>query len=101
MEEAIKSSEDKSKKVEWSKSVRKGESRYTINVEELDGGGFLISKDSSYKVGDEWKYDNTKCYSETNPLEDKDFEKTEETNEKEDMFNYMTSGGKPKFNLLP
>jgi len=94
-------SEKKSQKIEWSKTIRKNDDRCTITVEELDGGGFLIIKDSSYKVGQEWKYETTKSYSETNPLEDEDIEKSEDSSKKEDMFEYMLSGGKPKFNLLP
>lgn len=95
------STNKKPEKLEWSKTIRKNDDRCTITVEELDGGGYLITKDSSYKVGDEWKYENTKSYSESNPLQDEDIEKTEEDGKKQDMFDYMLSGGKPKFNLLP
>lgn len=59
-----------SKKVQrWNKSIGTGDNTNTIDVEELSNGGYLvsISKEGKDKKG-EWKYDNKKYFSQTNPL---------------------------------
>lgn len=90
----------------WSKSINTENDKTTTDVEELDGGGFLVSKSRSYKVGDDWKYENIKSFEKQNPLDEKETSKEEksedESTEKDDgIFKYLSSDGKPKINLLP
>ena len=63
----------KSKKREtWSQTKRVGDKTEEVNVEKLDNGGYLVTISKSwYDSKQNWKHEDSKLYSETNPL-DKD-----------------------------
>lgn len=63
------SKEQKTRKT-WSQTVRRGDNSKTINVEELDNGGYLVTVDLNGKdKKGEWTYITKKYYSETNILD--------------------------------
>lgn len=53
------------------KTVTKDNKTKTVTVEKAENG-YIITFDSEYKEGDEWKYDCKKYISKTNPLDDKE-----------------------------
>lgn len=69
-EKAIVDVSKKKKRETWTHSIRKGDLSKTMEVEELDGGGYLVTVrlEGPNKKG-EWEYTTKKLYSETNPLD--------------------------------
>jgi hypothetical protein len=68
--------EKKKKRQTWSQTKRVGDDTEEVNVEKLDNEGYLVTISKSwYDAKQNWKHEDTKMYSETNPL-DKDNSQT-------------------------
>jgi hypothetical protein len=66
----ILSKEKKKKRQTWSQTKRVDDTTEEINVEKLDNEGYLITVSKSwYDKNNNWKHEDSKIYSETNPLD--------------------------------
>lgn len=60
----------KKKRQSWSKETRVDDVTREVRVEALDNGGFLVNiRKSWYDKKEQWHNEETKLYSESNPLE--------------------------------
>lgn len=89
-------SSSKKKKKTWSLSQRdENDIRKSIDVRELDNGGYLVSTRESGSKKGQWYEDEKEFYSETNPLDGQESneEKVQRLKSVENLF-------EPKFKQL-
>lgn len=94
MDKAIK--ETPKKRTSWRKSISVNDITKTLEVEELDNGGFLVRYNKHGEIDGEYKDICKKFYSETNPLAKEDPVK-EEGNAELDMILSMINNDERVF----
>jgi len=79
MDKAIAVNGESSDQMRWTKSIRKEDgSEIRTEVEKIDNGFLTTTTTEGKDAKGEWKYNTTKTFSETNPLDE-----NEESEEKE------------------